>query len=49
MKTPTKCLSAVGLATVLALGAATSSLAQRYYECIQEYDSSGAPTPPYCD
>jgi hypothetical protein len=49
MRAPTKYLTAVGLATVLALGAATSSLAQQYYECSQEYDSSGTPQPPYCD
>jgi len=49
MKAPTKSLTAVGLATVLALAAATSSFAQRYYECIQEYDSSGVPQAPYCD
>jgi hypothetical protein len=41
-----KTLVALGLVSALAVTAATSSLAQR--NCIQQYDSSGAPTGPYC-
>jgi hypothetical protein len=50
MKTPTmKYLMALGLATLLALSATTSSFAQRHPSCIPQYDSSGAQTEPYCD
>jgi hypothetical protein len=43
----TRFLTALGLAGILALSAATSSFAQR--QCIPQYDSSGAQTEPYCD
>ena len=50
MKTAiTKYLTAVGLAMLFALSAATSSLAQRHPACVPQYDSSGAQTEPYCD
>jgi hypothetical protein len=42
----TRFLTALGLAGILALSAATS-FAQR--QCIPHYDSSGAQTEPYCD
>jgi hypothetical protein len=44
-----KYLAAIGLVSALAVGAATSSFAQRHDpSCIPQYDSSGAQTAPYC-
>jgi len=44
-----KYLAALGLLSVLTVGVATSSFAQRHDpNCIPEYDSSGAQRAPYC-
>jgi hypothetical protein len=44
-----KYLTPIGLVSALAVGAATSSFAQRHDpSCIPQYDSSGAQTAPYC-
>ena len=44
-----KILVALGLVSMLAVGASTASFAAPEYEtCYQQYDSSGFPTGPTC-